>query len=888
MTKLTKKAFSLAVAGFVAFTSTFGGTPITASANETETTKDVVLASADASEETYTVYYTAPDSWTGTVYAYAYYEVKENGKTELKEPLDYWPGTKATKVKGNTYSVEIPTTVGSANVVFSSVIGEVGTEAKKGAISYSYDCNVEEQFPGKDDPSLVVTGNSDISSDGKITPITPTETPVETTPPVVVSTPAVTASASPKPVETTPAVETEVPTEEPTSVPTVEPVVGPQVSVNVPNGTSYNETESDTMSVVISLKDGATSASYSIDNGPATTITKDTTVEIGEGKIANSDITLQVTSTDGTTTNTQTFHYYKKTSVRSANVVALSTAMVKLFDTVSSKAAETTFTVHFTPPENEKWTGKDISVYCYAYYDTKDEEGKTKAERLLGYWPGKKMEKDATGSGYSIPVSTKTGNAKIMFVSVKGELGELITEGRDEPGYDFTQIAQLPDGYVYDADGNKVKNPETGNDLFAEGVSITNETWFSVDADGKLTSKSATVAPASATPDVTAIVTPSAVVTTEPTPIVTTSTSPIITETAAPEFDAYFGAALSAPQYNTTTQTLSAVAVNAKNPVTYTFFVDGNAIGEATSNSYVAWNPSNLAAGTHTISVVITDGENTKTLTKKYTLVENPVPPTATPEVSDNPVETPIVTTTPSAVVSETPAVSDTPVITDVPVITEVPTAVPTVVPTAPATVSDSSITSDPTITTASAVKGTISFNKTKKTVGETVKISVKVTTGSAVKPYSYVYKATKSGKTTTIAKKTKKTSANWIPAAKGTYKISVLVYDANNKKVGTLTKNYTVKKRVITIKSFKTNKKSGQKKGTKITISAKATATAGKVKYKFIVKNSKGKTVASKSYSSKATKVWKAKAKGTYTITLYVKNGKGVEVSKVKTFKIK
>ena len=271
----------------------------------------------------------------------------------------------------------------------------------------------------------------------------------------------------------------------------------------------------------------------------------------------------------------------------------------------------------------------------------------------------------------------------------------------------------------------------------------------------------------------------------------------------------------------------------------------------------------------------------------------NPVPPTATPEISETPAETPVavVTITPSAVVTGTPAVSEPPVITDVPVITAVPTAVPTVVPTAtaPATVSDSSITSDPAnTTTTSAVKGTISFNKKGKTAGETVKISVKVTTGSAVKPYSYVYKATKSGKPTTIAKKTKKTTANWTPTAKGTYKISVYVYDANNKKVTTLTKNYSVKKRVITIKSFKTNKKSGQKKGTKITITAKATATVGKVRYKFIIKNSKGKTVASKSYSAKAKKIWKAKAKGTYTITLYVKNGKGVEVSKVKTFKIK
>ena len=52
--------------------------------------------------------------------------------------------------------------------------------------------------------------------------------------------------------------------------------------------------------------------------------------------------------------------------------------------------------------------------------------------------------------------------------------------------------------------------------------------------------------------------------------------------------------------------------------------------------------------------------------------------------------------------------------------------------------------------------------------------------------------------------------------------------------------------------------------------------------------KSKSGKKVATKKYSAKNTLVWKAPKKGTYKVTVYVKNGKGVEVFKTKTLKIK
>lgn len=331
MTKLTKKALSLAIAGFVAFSSTFSGAPLTASAHETEVTNDSATVNADDTyKDSYQVKLTKPETWTENLYVYAYNNVfAEDGKTLIKkeEPLGIWPGKAVTASTDGTYSFDVPTNSSEINLIFVNLKGSLPTEAstdKDGREYYAVDVNDDNRYPADMKGGVIISGNSSITLTG-----TNQGSYKAATTPLTVATPTVTPTATPT---NTPVVTTSVAvTASPSAIPTVEPVEGPQVTVDKANGTSYYEEDSDTLPVKITLANGATSATYSIDNGPATTITEATTVNIGEGKIANSEILLTVTSTDGKipTPNVQNFRYYKKTKVTEGNKTATAKVVAK-------------------------------------------------------------------------------------------------------------------------------------------------------------------------------------------------------------------------------------------------------------------------------------------------------------------------------------------------------------------------------------------------------------------------------------------------------------------------------------------------------------------------------------------------------------------------------
>ena len=207
------------------------------------------------------------------------------------------------------------------------------------------------------------------------------------------------------------------------------------------------------------------------------------------------------------------------------------------------------------------------------------------------------------------------------------------------------------------------------------------------------------------------------------------------------------------------------------------------------------------------------------------------------------------------------------------------PTAVTQYVYVSAAPVANAPVASAPT---AAALSATIGFDKEGKSAGETVKISVSLANPTAGATYTYSYSV--NGKT--LATDTSATTVNWVTNKMGEYPVTVVVKE-NGVAVTTATANYTVAKRIITIKSIKG---SLVKKGKKKVYNVKATAktTAGKAKYKIVLAKKSGKKVATKKYSAKNTLVWKAPKKGTYKVTVYVKNGKGVEVFKTKTLKIK
>ena len=255
---------------------------------------------------------------------------------------------------------------------------------------------------------------------------------------------------------------------------------------------------------------------------------------------------------------------------------------------------------------------------------------------------------------------------------------------------------------------------------------------------------------------------------------------------------------------------------------------------------------------------------------------QNPGDTTNAPENSQNPGDT---TNAPEN--SQNPGnATNAPESTQTPVATIVPTATPN-------TTTNGAIVTDNTIASGnvsgSAVTGSVIFAKKGKTVGEDV--TIKVITANKKKGAKYTYSYYVGSKA--IAKNSKKTSATWTTSKKGTFTVKVNINE-NGKKVATASAKYAVKARVITIKSLKTNKKSGQKKNTPITITAKATTKKGKVSYKFAVQKGNGSIVLIKDYAKKGTVTWTPTKKGTYKLYVYVKNGKGVIVKKTKTFKVK
>ncbi len=885
MNKFTKKALSVSVAALLSVTTIFSGNQISAKAAETKNTVDATQTATDEQTSTTRVHFTPPNSaedlakWSTAnshLYVYAYYMEDENTSVDL---LGKWPGNQMEE-KGTDgyYSYDVPNAPDgkTTEVIFSCVEDSTG--------------NVIVQLPGEKKGGLELPKDKERWYEGGTLKREESTTPTNT--PAVATTPAVTATSSAVATTTAP---TPTATVAPTAVPTVEPVNGPQAIVSVPNGTSYFEEDYDTLTVKVSPANGATSCTYSVDNGPAKTITEATDIKIGEGKIANSPITLKITSTDGTTANTQTFTYFKATKVGTYTSVSLKSSLTKLFGIVktTAEAQATTLHVSFKIPANDNsedkdlkrsnWKGDDIHVYAYAYYDTP--ETAADPDKLpnypLGDFPGTEMKSEGTDT-YSIDVSTTTGEAKIIFIAVKGKVAPESTVYVDEKGNaglpyrECKQLAKLPnlDGYtIKGTTGTKISFDAAAMPTVEPTSTAPTATPTTVPtATPPESQKPATTAPVTQDPTTTAPVTQ------EPTP------TPVV------KMDAYFGASLSAPQLNTTKQKLSAVVVNPQGSVNYTFAVDGTIIYNG-ANATIDWDTEGLSAGMHILTVSITDGKSLKSIRKTYT-IETAAPEvtatatapvtSATPDVTT----TPAIATTAPAIATTAPAIATTApaiTVTTAPAVTATPTVVPTATATAPA------VTTTPAVTATPKVSASVSI-RSGKTAGETIPVTLRFTKAKNDKTnYVYTYSVTKSKKTKTLASKTTKKTVKWTPSTNGTYTVKVkLINKANGKVVKTVSKNYKVLKRVITIKKVTISKKTNKKKVATITITAKAVTTKGKVSYRIVVRNNKGKTVASKKYAKKSKLVWKTKKKGTYKITISVKNGKGVEVSKTKTYKVK
>ena len=121
-----------------------------------------------------------------------------------------------------------------------------------------------------------------------------------------------TTTKTPAPIQTEEPIKTDPPA--PTKTPNggggtePDPTSGTvNITVNKIDGTSFT---TEYMDIKITLT-GATSGTYCVDNGPEKTFKSGDTVSIGQGKIADTTVTLEVSAGTGTNTVTKTFEYNK-------------------------------------------------------------------------------------------------------------------------------------------------------------------------------------------------------------------------------------------------------------------------------------------------------------------------------------------------------------------------------------------------------------------------------------------------------------------------------------------------------------------------------------------------------------------------------------------------
>jgi len=130
-------------------------------------------------------------------------------------------------------------------------------------------------------------------------------------------------------------------------------------------------------------------------------------------------------------------------------------------------------------------------------------------------------------------------------------------------------------------------------------------------------------------------------------------------------------------------------------------------------------------------------------------------------------------------------------------------------------------------------------------------------------------------------------TSLKWTPVSAATYKIVVKVRDGQGKEA-TLQKSLPVITKKVAVSSLKASKMK-IKKGKIITFKVNVSGGKKAYTYNFKVSTAKGKTVKKSGNIKKGTWKWKATKKGTYKVSVTVKDQLGMKATKtVKKIKVK
>ena len=158
---------------------------------------------------------------------------------------------------------------------------------------------------------------------------------IETKPPVTkepTKEPEKTATPKPSSTATTTPIKTATPKPENTATSN-----SPSISVSVEDGSSFT---TETESVKVKLAN-ATKGTYRVDNGPEKSFGTSTTVVLGQGKIADTDVTLEVTAVSGSKEVTKTFTYHKVFDGEKVEVKASALQKLQSLFEVVAEAAQT-------------------------------------------------------------------------------------------------------------------------------------------------------------------------------------------------------------------------------------------------------------------------------------------------------------------------------------------------------------------------------------------------------------------------------------------------------------------------------------------------------------------------------------------------------------------
>ena len=220
---------------------------ITAKGEEGEpVTKKFTYTKKEAGKvEKNTIYFTKPSGWsTPKIYAYT------DGSPVTKLTGE-WPGTALTDAGDGVYTYTFSDSVSAAKVIFTDGTNQDPTDTPGQSCGYDY-----------------VSGKAYTYEGGTWTAVSVS-----------------TATNTPKPTNTSKPTVTNTPT------PTED---GSLISVDFANGSEFT---TETKTVNIKAANNA-KGTYSVDNGPVKEFTGKAAVVIGKGKIANTDVTLNVSVGD--------------------------------------------------------------------------------------------------------------------------------------------------------------------------------------------------------------------------------------------------------------------------------------------------------------------------------------------------------------------------------------------------------------------------------------------------------------------------------------------------------------------------------------------------------------------------------------------------------------